>query len=100
MGSLTKLTIALLSDIQTKSSATHKSLTVDLQHRWANFHAFTARVENADIMYSNLTWGISLILSTLEKNINAKDKKSEQAWLLEMNLPAAANWSILGAKRC
>lgn len=91
------LMIALWSDIQTQTSS-HATSTVDLQHRWANFHAFTARAESTGIMCSNLSWGISLFVSTLEKKITTKDKKSKDAWLLEMNLPATANWFIFAAK--
>jgi len=49
-------------------------------------------------MVSNLSWAISLFVSTLEKKVTTKDKKSEQAWFLEINVPAAANWFIFAAK--
>lgn len=49
-------------------------------------------------MCSNLSWAFQNIVSSLEKKITTKDKKSEQAWSLETNLPAAANWFVFASE--
>ena len=96
MVGLTMMMKALKSNIQEKSSSSASG--VSLKDRWANFHAFTARAESVGIMYSNITWAIPLIVSTLEKKVATKDTKSKQVVSLETNVPAATNWLIFASE--